>query len=75
MWVIYLAGEALDPKFWGLMGKTISIEPGVDYRAFFFNPRDGREIDLGQVQPEDDGRWAVPLKPTREDMVLVLEAT
>ena len=73
VWMIYLAGEALDQKFWGLMGADIAIEPGASFRAFFFNPRDGSEIDLGPVEPGDDGRWPIPQKPTREDMVLVLE--
>jgi hypothetical protein len=74
VWMLYLAGEALDGRFWGLIGQDIGIEPGVAYHAFFFNPRDGRELDLGQVVPGEDGRWPVPEKPTREDMILVLEA-
>jgi hypothetical protein len=75
VWMIYLAGEALDRKFWGLMGADIAIEPDTTYRAFFFNPRDGSETDLGPVVPDAEGRWPVPQKPTREDMILVLEAT
>ncbi|NLF03046.1 MAG: DUF4038 domain-containing protein [Anaerolineales bacterium] len=74
LWVIYLPGEAFEQRFLGLIGQEIAIEPGADYRAYFLNPRDGREIDLGRVQPGADGRWAIPVKPTREDMVLILEA-
>ncbi len=74
VWMIYLAGEALDSVFWGLMGADIAIEPGVTYRASFFNPRDGRVLDIGPVEPGENGRWPIPHKPTREDLVLVLEA-
>ena len=73
LWLIYLAGEAFDRKFWGLMGREIAIEPGAAYRAFYFNPRDGKRTDLGSVQPGLDGRWPVPTKPTREDMILILK--
>ena len=73
VWLIYLAGEAFDPKFWGLMGQKVRVEDDVTYRAFFFDPRDGRELDLGQVELDQTGQWAIPQKPTREDMVLVLE--
>lgn len=71
VWMIYLCGDAFEDKFWGLKGKSITVD--ADYRAFLFNPRNGRETDLGRVQPDERGRWAVPSKPTREDMVLVLE--
>ena len=73
VWLIYLPGEAFDQKLWGLIGKKIALVDDVKYRAFFFNPRDGREIDLGEVQPDQAGQWAIPQKPTREDMVLVLQ--
>ena len=48
-------------------------EPGAHYRAFYLNPRNGAETDLGAVAPDLDGFWTVPVKPTMEDWVLVLE--
>jgi hypothetical protein len=74
LWVIYLPGEAFDRRFWGLIGKEILIEPNVEYRAYFLNPRSGEELGLGTVRPGEGGRWPIPVKPTREDMVLILEA-
>jgi hypothetical protein len=73
VWVIYLCGDAFESSLWGLKGRSITIEPDASYRAFFFNPRNGQEIALGHVEPNESGRWAIPEKRTREDMVLVLE--
>ena len=57
----------------GLEGKSIAIEPDTSYRAFFFNPRNGQQTELGRVEPDEAGQWAIPMKPSREDHVLVLE--
>ena len=62
----------------------VAIERGACYRALFFNPRTGAEvrdyegrlhvpIHLGPVEPDADGLWPVPPKPTMEDWVPVLE--
>jgi len=50
-----------------------AIEPDTRYRAFFYDPRNGEEHDLGRVNPEPDGRWRIPVQPTLEDWVLVME--
>lgn len=50
-----------------------NIERSARYRAFFFDPRHGREYPLGPVQPDAEGAWPVPVQPTMQDWVLVLE--
>ena len=49
------------------------LEPGIDYSAFFFDPRTGKQSDLGQVTPDSAGTWQPPLLPTFEQWVIVLE--
>jgi len=49
-----------------------NLEPDVPYRAYFFDPKTGQELPLGQVQAAE-GRWQVPLTPVMQDWVLVLE--
>ena len=53
--------------------KVKNIEPDVRYRAFFFNPRNAQEHQLGLVKPSSEGNWPVPVQPTMQDWVLVLE--
>ena len=53
---------------------VVAIEEDTEYTAFFWDPRTGAEYDLGAVTPDADGRWAVPVQPTLDDWVLVLEA-
>jgi len=53
---------------------VVGLEAGVHYRAFYWDPRTGEEHDLGLVKPDAHGRWPVPLQPTMQDWVLVLEA-
>lgn len=74
VWVMYLSNNSIETKYRGYMGKTIGLEPGARYRAYFFDPRNGRDIELGPVKPDPAGRWRVTSKPSREDWVLVLEA-
>lgn len=52
---------------------VVGLEAGVRYRAFFFNPKTGREHDLGVVQPDAACAWPVPTPPILMDWVLVLE--
>lgn len=73
VWVFYLSGIWMDPIFAGVQGIRIPIEPGASYRAYFFDPRSGAETDIGLVQPDSDGLWLHPAKPTMEDLILVLE--
>jgi uncharacterized protein DUF4038/uncharacterized protein DUF5060 len=49
------------------------IEPGVDYRAFYFDPAVGKQYDFGRVEPDGTGSWQAPITPTFADWVLVME--
>jgi len=50
-----------------------SLESGVAYRAFYFDPSTGKQRDLGKVEPDATGTWQAPLTPTFKDWVMVLE--
>jgi hypothetical protein len=50
-----------------------SLEAGVSYRAFYFDPASGKQHDLGDVTPDSTGAWPAPVTPTFADWVLVLE--
>lgn len=52
--------------------RVLEIEPDLTYRAFFFDPRNGEETDLGTVSPDEKNQWVVPLEPEMSDWVLVL---
>jgi len=62
------------PCMWGLP-VVKSVEPGVRYRAFLFNPLNGEETDLGTVEADADGDWRMPIArpPIYQDWVMVLE--
>jgi hypothetical protein len=49
-----------------------SLEAGVSYRATFFDPRNGKDVPIGDVSP-GSGTWKVPITPTFEQWILVLE--
>lgn len=53
--------------------KVKSLEAGVAYRAFYFDPSNAQQRDLGKVEPDATGTWQAPLTPTFKDWVLVLE--
>ena len=60
----------------GVWGITVKgIETDASYRAFLFNPVDGSELEIGAVEPDDQGNWRVPISrtPIFQDWVLVLE--
>ncbi len=44
------------------------------YRAFFFNPADGSETEIGQVTPDASGAWKIAEVPIFQDWVVVLES-
>ena len=53
--------------------KLKSLEAGVAYRAFYFNPTSGREKEIGSVTADASGDWQPPIQPTFADWVLVLD--
>ena len=65
-----------DPSFpWAATPLVVKgIESEVEYRAFFWDPRTGRDYDLGRVNPDPTGSWEIPVQPTLDDWVLILEA-
>ncbi len=71
--VFYLAGQWVDGRFAGIRDTKLKIEPGARYRAYFFNPRTGKDIDAGKVTPDQDGFWPAARRPTMDDWVLVLD--
>jgi hypothetical protein len=48
------------------------IEPQAHYQAFFWDPRSGVEYPMGAVQPDEHGRWKIPVQPEMTDWLLVL---
>jgi hypothetical protein len=49
------------------------LESGVSYRAFFFDPRTGKDHPIGDVAADAGGTWKAPITPTFEQWVIVLE--
>jgi len=43
------------------------------YRAFFFNPADGTETEIGMINPDASGSWKIAEVPIFQDWVVVLE--
>jgi hypothetical protein len=43
------------------------------YRAFFFNPTDGVETEIGTIIPDSNGSWKIAEVPIFQDWVVVLE--
>ncbi|HTJ30396.1 MAG TPA: DUF4038 domain-containing protein [Acidobacteriaceae bacterium] len=44
-----------------------------NYRAFFFNPTNGEETEIGNISPDTDGSWKIAEVPIFQDWVVVLE--
>ncbi|HUZ45675.1 MAG TPA: DUF4038 domain-containing protein [Terriglobia bacterium] len=60
------------PTMWS-PPKLNGLESGTTYRAFFFNPRTGKEQALEDVTADGTGAWQVPITPTLEQWLVVLE--
>ncbi|MBN1343522.1 MAG: DUF4038 domain-containing protein [Phycisphaerae bacterium] len=60
------------PMLWDPPTVT-GIEPGVGYRASYFDPCTGDEHDLGPVNPDAQGTWRPPFPPEVHDWIVVLE--
>jgi len=50
-----------------------NLKPGT-YRAFFFNPTNGIETEIGSVSPDAAGSWKIAEVPIFQDWVVVLES-
>jgi hypothetical protein len=51
----------------------VQLEPGLSYRAFYFNPATGAEHPAGTAVADAVGVWQPPVAPIFQDWVLVLE--
>lgn len=51
-----------------------SLEPGLVYHGYVFDPATGDRYDLGDVTGDATGSWCIPMLPIFQDWVLVLEA-
>ncbi len=49
------------------------LESDIRYRAYYFDPRTGKETDLGMVEPTHQGEWRPPKPFIFQDGILVLE--
>lgn len=58
---------------WSSAARVCLLEEGVQYQAFFWDPRTGQEFPLGEVKAGGDGAWTIPVQPEMKDWVLVLE--
>jgi hypothetical protein len=50
-----------------------SLESGINYRAFYFDPVSGKQHETLEVIPDATGTWQAPITPTFADWILVLE--
>lgn len=55
VWGMYLATNSMENKYQGFAGKSFRIESGTHYSAYFFNPRTGKDVEVGSVQPDAEG--------------------
>ena len=71
--IIYFYGPIhpwSEPKYY-----IEALEEGVRYKATFWDPRTAQHTLLGLVKADKEHRWRIPVLPTFEDWVLLLEAT
>jgi hypothetical protein len=53
--------------------RVLALEAGVSYRASWFDPRTGDERGIGPVAADRAGEWTIPVAPTMQDWVLLLQ--
>jgi hypothetical protein len=51
-----------------------SLERGMSYRAFLFDPATGQEMSLGEARGDEQGDWTTPILPKFQDWLLILES-
>lgn len=54
-------------------GATLHNLQAGSYHAFFFNPADGSETEIGNIAPDGNGSWKIAEVPIFQDWVVVLE--
>ena len=60
------------PAMWN-PPKVTQLNDGARYRALLFDPSSGKEHELGEVKPDSNGEWQLPIPPVVRDWVLVLD--
>ena len=70
--VVYLPRPTRPPP-WGKPVTLRGLEPAATYKAFWFDPRTGAQLDLPPIRGA--ASWTVPMAPIAQDWVLVLEQT
>jgi len=53
--------------------RVTSLEPGLHYEAFFFDPVNGHQHPCGSAIADAEGAWHIPGPPNFQDWVLVLD--
>ena len=66
--IIYMPGF-----MWGGF-KVCGLEPGVKYHAYYFDPKNGREYEIGEAVGDEEGKFAPPASKIFQDWIIVLEA-
>ncbi len=54
--------------------KILNLESDVEYKAFFWNPRNADKHNIGIIQTNHHNEWQIPKAPSLNDWVLILEA-
>jgi hypothetical protein len=62
----YSPGRRRDPL-------KLHLQPGLSYRAFFFDPTNAKEHEIGSFSSGTTGDWLPPRVPIFQDWVLVVE--
>jgi hypothetical protein len=50
-----------------------NLEPGVAYRASYFDPVTGKRHEPVEITPDAAGTWQAPITPTFADWIMVVE--
>jgi hypothetical protein len=58
---------------WSGNARLRDLSQDSTYRAFWFDPKTGREYPLGETGATQDGEWVLPRPPIFQDWVIVLE--
>ncbi|NVM28438.1 MAG: DUF4038 domain-containing protein [Candidatus Helarchaeota archaeon] len=64
----------IPPRIYQWSGpKLKKLEPDITYHAFYFNPINGDEYDLGTITGNKKRQWQAPEVPLCQDWILILE--
>lgn len=58
---------------WNDPVRVSGLDPQLLYRASFIDPRNGCSHIIGDIRPDDEGLWVLPVPPVMLDWVVVLE--